>query len=512
MVYIMEGSQMTAFHQIRYGVCIAALFSGTGAMADVTAQQVWDDWQANLGIYGNDSVTVGSEELSGGVLTVTDLVINSDDGATALTATLASLVFTENGDGTVSVTMSDEYPFSATTTPEFGPAQEITGALRQAGMTITVSGTPEEMTYDISADRYAVQVDELTEDGTPVINELLFALNDMAGQYVTTPGDPRQVDYALGAASLDILLDIANPAEDMVLTVSGKIENLQTDAALAMPADAATIEPEQMLAAGLGLAGGYTYDAANYIFSMTQYGAATNGTASAGAGELTLSMDAGSFGFTSSVTGVELNIMGDMMPFPVTVSLAEYGFGLLMPLAKSDTPEDFAALVNLSGLTVNDEIWSILDQGAVLPRDPITAIVDLSGKANLFYDILDPAQADAMAMADVPGELHELTLNALALEVGGASVTGEGGFTFDNSDMMTIPGFPRPEGEVNLEINGLNGLLDKLVQMGLIPEDQLMMPRMMLGMFATTVGPDQLTSKIEVNEEGHIIANGQRIQ
>ena len=484
-------------------------------MADVTAQQVWDDWQANLGLYGNDSVTVGSQSLVGGVLTVTDLAINSDDGSTALSATLASLVFTENGDGTVSVTMSDEYPFTATTTPEFGPAQEITGALRSTGMAITVEGTPEEMFYAISADRYAVHVDNVSEDGTVIVNDMLFAFNDLMGQYRTATRDDgkRLVEYNVGSGSLDVLLDVDNPDEDTVLTLSGKIEGLRTNAIVVMPADAAVIEPEQMFAAGLEIAGGYDYEAANYMFSMTQFGDTTNGTASVpSGGELTVSMDADQVGFDSKVNGVEVNVSGDMMPFPITVSLAEYGFGILMPLSKSDTPEDFAALVNLSGLSVNDEIWSMLDPGAVLPRDPITAIIDLSGKARLFYDILDPAQADAMAMADVPGALDAITLNAFALEAGGASITGEGGFTLDNTDMTTIPGFPRPQGEVNLAINGLNGLLDKLVQMGLLPEDQAMMPRMMMGMFATTVGPDQLTSKIEINAEGHILANGQRIQ
>jgi hypothetical protein len=51
-----------------------------------------------------------------------------------------------------------------------------------------------------------------------------------------------------------------------------------------------------------------------------------------------------------------------------------------------------------------------------------------------------------------------------------------------------------------------------LIQMGLIPEDQAMMPRMMLGMFATPVGDDMLTSTIEVNAEGHVLANGQRLR
>jgi hypothetical protein len=67
---------------------------------------------------------------------------------------------------------------------------------------------------------------------------------------------------------------------------------------------------------------------------------------------------------------------------------------------------------------------------------------------------------------------------------------------------------PRPG---KLYINGINGLVDKLIQMGLIPEDQAMMPRMMLGMFATPVGDDMLTSTIEVNAE-YVLANGQRLR
>jgi hypothetical protein len=49
--------------------------------------------------------------------------------------------------------------------------------------------------------------------------------------------------------------------------------------------------------------------------------------------------------------------------------------------------------------------------------------------------------------------------------------------------------------------------------MGLVPEDQAMAARMMLGLFARPGdGPDTLTSKIEVKGDGAILANGQRLQ
>ena len=41
---------------------------------------------------------------------------------------------------------------------------------------------------------------------------------------------------------------------------------------------------------------------------------------------------------------------------------------------------------------------------------------------------------------------------------------------------------------------------------------RLRLGRMMMGMFARSVGDDELSSKIEINDQGHVIANGQRIQ
>ena len=79
--------------------------------------------------------------------------------------------------------------------------------------------------------------------------------------------------------------------------------------------------------------------------------------------------------------------------------------------------------------------------------------------------------------------------------------------TFDNSS-----GTPKPLGAVDMQLVGGNALIDKLVGMGLVPEDQAMGARMMMGLFAVPTGEDQLTSKIEFKEDGGVYANGQRIQ
>lgn len=60
---------------------------------------------------------------------------------------------------------------------------------------------------------------------------------------------------------------------------------------------------------------------------------------------------------------------------------------------------------------------------------------------------------------------------------------------------------------------GPNGLIDKLIAMGLLSQQDAMGARMMLGMF-TVAGsePDTMTSTIEVDADGHLLANGQRIR
>ena len=58
----------------------------------------------------------------------------------------------------------------------------------------------------------------------------------------------------------------------------------------------------------------------------------------------------------------------------------------------------------------------------------------------------------------------------------------------------------------------MQALLEKLIQMGFVSEDDAMGARMMMGMLAVPAGEDTLTSKIAINDEGHISANGQRLK
>jgi hypothetical protein len=191
--------------------------------------------------------------------------------------------------------------------------------------------------------------------------------------------------------------------------------------------------------------------------------------------------------------------------------MADSGFRLAMPLSKSDAIQGVELALKLGDFTMADMLWGLFDPTGQLPRDPATIELDLTGQVKLTQDLMDEKAMAKLGDA-APGELHAATINTLTVRAAGAELTGNGAFTFDNTDLVSFDGLPRPQGSVNLKLVGGNTLLDKLVAMGFVPEDQAMGARMMMGLLAVPEGEDTLTSVIEVNEQGHLLANGQRLK
>ncbi|MCV6591878.1 MAG: DUF2125 domain-containing protein, partial [Silicimonas sp.] len=199
---------------------------------------------------------------------------------------------------------------------------------------------------------------------------------------------------------------------------------------------------------------------------------------------------------------------GSAIPLPpMTFKMDEQSGRLKMPVVPGEAKQDFALVMALKGLEIDPFVWSMIDPGGQLPRDAATLVIDTAGEVILTEDIFDPEYAESAPSAP-PGSIEALDVNEIRLSVAGAELTGDGALTFNNA-----MGIPMPIGAVNMMLKGGNGLLDKLVAMGLIPEEQAMGARMMTGMFARPGdGPDTLVSTIEMKEDGSILANGQRIK
>ncbi|MEM9784878.1 MAG: DUF2125 domain-containing protein [Pseudomonadota bacterium] len=494
---------------LRGAVCLAALIAGGAAQADVTAAQVWDDWKSQMTLYGEDGVSIGAEETSGDTVIVRDLAISFDDPEISFTAALGDLTFEEQGDGTVRVTMGESYPMSLT-----GADGVVVNLLvSQEALEMIVSGDPGAMNYAITADSYTIALDEIVDGDVTFTGDAQIVANDLTSTYATTGDELRNIDYDATLASLDMLVDIQIPGGNgEYITGGGKIENMAMNGNMSLPMDADFEDPDSMMVDGFAFAGGYTIDNAAYIFDINAEGDQASGSVSLGATNLSAEVSNEIVAYDTSTTDVSASITASEFPFPIEVGLSEYGVAFEMPMAKSDTPSDFGISFDFIDLTLNDMVWNLFDPGSVLPRDPATIQFALAGLAKPLFDFMDPSQQAEIDASEIPFELAELNLETLRIAAAGALVTGTGAFTFDNSDMQSFAPLPKPEGDVVVEISGLNRLIDNLISMGIVSQEDAMGPRMMMGMFARSTGDDRVETKLEVTEDGRVLANGQQIR
>ena len=502
--------------------CIAALLTATGAMADVTAGDIWADTLEAMEGYGENSLTYSIDDSTAGTIIINDLKMDLDMAAMVeasagesadvdmevarMQADLGQIVFEEQGDGTVKIAFTETVPIRLI--GEDGQLMSMTAT--QRNLVVYASGEPERTNYTLSADSYGLTIDDINDPEFDGQLDVRISANGVIGNYVLTDGAAMGVEYNVDIQSMDFLMDVNDPSTDTVVLFSGKLNDMSTTANMTIPEGESLGSPTLMMADGFAMDAGYGFGSGQILFDVTDAGEIVQGSASMGAGEVDVAMTDGGVRYGGSTKDLNVDVNAPDLPFPVNVQLAEYGFGLSMPMATSEEPQDLGLLINLQELSVNDEIWMMADPMGALPHDPVTITVDLLGKAKLFVDLMDVEQM--ARLNGVPGELYSMDLRNLTVKAAGAEITGDGAFTFDNTDLESFDGLPKPTGEVTVNINGANKLIDTLVSMGLLPEDQAMMGRMMMGMFARTVGDDQLTSTLEINDQGHILANGQRIQ
>lgn len=495
----------TAF--LRTAVSTAALLSAPAAFADVTAEQVWENWKENLALYGEDGVSVGSETVGSGTVSVTDLTLTLDDDESIIVSNLGALEFTENGDGTVTVTMHDSYPI---TIEEAGDNTLVELVVNQAGLAITVSGEPDAMNYDVAADSYEIALGQITSD-EPVEAEAFMRINDVTGSYQTDTNTGMNTTFGFAASSIDFLLDAKEPAEEGYVVFSGQMGSVTSTGEIDLPEGADMDDPETF-ANDFAFRGETTAESMAVLFDVDIDGDVGNGSVQAGKFVVGGDMNPETLDYVFSLADAAVNMEVPDLPFPFAMSFSLLENTLAMPTGAADEPAAFGYRFALADFSISDEIWAMGDPAGALPRDPATIIFDISGMAKLFFDLFDPEQQEALELADVPGEINSLDVNNIQVTAVGAEVKADGAFTFDNTDLDTFDGFPRPQGELNVGITGANALIDTLIGMGLLPQEQATMGRMMMGMFTQPAGDDALTSKIEINEQGHVLANGQRIQ
>lgn len=495
---------------------LSVLMTGSAAFADISAQAVWDDWKAYMTGFGY--TVEGNEAASGGALTVTDMAMSLDipDEDATVSVTLPEMTFVENGDGTVAVQVPAVMPIKVVVDGPGDEDADIAVDYVTDGFSMVVSGDASDMLYTYSANEMRVELKSLIVEGETIdIGAAMMSMADLAGSTAMKVGNLRMTEQKMSSGGVTYALDFKDPeGGDGHFKMNGKFDSMSFEGAGSFPMNMDPDDMAAMLKAGFGFTGGFEYTGGSSSVDFQEYGDTMQASSSSDSGALQVAMDENHLAYAGTASNMKMNMAGGDIPFPVELAMQDSAFNLKMPISKSETAKEFALGITMGDFTMSDMIWGMFDPAGQLPRDPATVALDLTGKAKLNFDLMDPAQMEAVDRGEMmPGELNELKLNGLTVRVAGAELTGNGDFTFDNSDLSTFEGIPAPDGAVNLKLTGGNGLLDKLVAMGLLPEEQAMGARMMMGLFAVPgEGEDSLTSKIEVKPDGQILANGQRLK
>jgi hypothetical protein len=493
------------------------IFLANSAVADVTAQDIWSDWQAYMAGFGY-SVNA-TETMSGRTLEITDFKLTvpiPEDGG-AFGVTMDRIDFVEKDDGTVELVFPERMPLSfAAQGPDGTP---LSGAVEYTmqNMVMQASGDPSKITYNYTADQIGLTLKELIIQGEAVPSdelEVTIGSKDLSGQSIMEPGALRKISQTVMVSETDYIFKYAAPNGEDGFALTGAMAALNFKSDTLIPA---ILDPEDMVAMlsnGFTLDGTFGYSGSKTGFSFTESGDTLEGSSSAETAEIAIRMNKDLLEYSGASTGVNFNVAGQEIPFPIVAGLGKIAFNMMIPIAKSDDPSDFALGLTFADFVTSDALWSMVDPGTALPRDPATISFDLVGKAKMLIDFFDPKQMEALEKGDVmPAELNAITLRNLVVSAAGAELTGTGAATFDNTDLTSFNGFPKPTGGIDLKLVGGNGLMDGLVKMGLLPQEQAMGARMMMGLFTRPgEGEDTLTTKVEINEQGHILANGQRLK
>ena len=494
---------------------LVLIMSSAASFADVTPEDVWQAWQDGAAAMGQ-KVTADSATRDGDALVVKGVKI-AMDGTTGGTAAFDTISFKDNGDGTVGIVLPDSYPVTVVA-PEKGSdtgKTDLTINVAMPGATITASGTPDALSYKTDAPEVTIALGDIKPaDGSKVDATAELKLTGVTGTYLVEGAESgKKLTEDFAAKSFDLKVKGTDPKTQSAFDMSASIADFGGKVAIdGMPGGTIT-DLNAALKAGFAVDGGFKYGATSFDINANDAGKPTKVAGSLGGGDLAITMDASKLHYASGSKAVSLTINSPDIPVPdLTVGLGEAAFDLLMPVAKSDSSADFALLTKIVDLKVSDAIWGMIDPTAALPHDPATLIIDTKGTATMTKDIMAEANAVEGGNDAPPGMLNSLNLNQFDLKIAGAEVTGNGAFTFDNSDMTTFSGVPAPTGKIDIKATGVNALIDTLVKMGLLPQDQVMQGRMMLAMFAnTSTTADEITSTLEFKDK-HFFANGQQLQ
>ncbi len=496
---------------------LAALSCLPGAaLADVTADDVLTNMMAPARALGFEIAMPQARE--GRVVTVArqemTYVLPMGTGVARMVS--SGMTLTEEDDGTVAMVYSDPLEMRLEVTmADRGEVFAATMTYDADGMQTRASGVPGQVAYESAVRDARIALTDLDIPGETGFEMSLEGTMTGTSRYEITEGELVRMTLSSTSERMQFdsrMRDAQGSVSDSGQTMTGGTTEME----MAVPAGGVDLmNLDDALRAGLSVVVRSAGMQVEGLSVAQTLGTEVRQTSSyvMERNDLTLDADGLTLDAVYADAAFEM-LMPETMPFALAGGAARSVMRARLPVVRTDGAVPVELRLTLEDMTLADGIWSLFDPEGQLPRDPMSLVLDMSGEAALARDPLDIMAMMQVGLAEDPlGTVEALRLNDFLLRAAGAEVTGQGAVEIDNDDYETFPGMPAPTGSLDLRVTGANGLLDTLVGMGLLPEEQAMGARMMLGMIGRPgEGEDVITSTIEITGDGQILANGQRLR
>jgi len=445
----------------------------------------------------DDGATVSYDERiigADGSVEYTDLVITAPDGEFALS--LDWLKGVPSGSN-VTFTVADFIEVS-------GIAEGVAFSfeIRSSGLVLATNGllreaiSTEDITVTFSADEFIV---DGSDPDNAVLRKVFMDVGTIDFDLLVSTQD-MFVKGAFDAEKFDVAYDYT--FDDQTQMADQTTESVSMSFEFDIPSD-----EEDALGYLDGSKSGIftaTSGASKFVNTMDADGIVLEMDGTSGSGDFLLEINDGTIVYDVNAEGFDMIVTPGLgMPFPpVEVAMGEASMKIIVPAGAVEVPAEMVIDILFSDLVVGEGLWSMIDPGKTISRDPAQLDIDIEALVQI-----DAMAAVAGANPTEAATIHSLDINQILLSVAGASLQIDGAATFDNSGLI-----PMPLGAVNIDLKGISTLANQLVALGLLDQMQAGMAMGMMMAFGQPGSEaDQFISEITFSEDG-ILANGQPIR
>jgi hypothetical protein len=485
------------------------------AKAELSTREVWDNLKKLLETGGYQ--VIGQEVSVGSDLSIKNVQIFFEvDNQTNIIFDIKSMNLSRNSDGFIYVSLPEEIYVQYLNEDEFGYETEANILVRARELEFKVSGTLSEVLYELTASSAGFVLVELLNNGVPASDfsaQMEFVLTDINSKITSTGGSTIEVKSLLSASGASIKGGVSLLSIPLEVNFQYVMDQFKSSSVSSEPKVSLDEDLEQALAKGFSATSNFNFDTSEMSLNATTPGGPLSILFATGPSSLTTTISQSGFSVQSDNEKSLFNLSLPSNGSDFELDFQEFSTSLNIPLLAKSGEQDFGMSLKLSGLNFSDAVWDLFDAGNLMPNDPASIEFSLEGSTILDEGLTREAIIENQNLGPLEfGKILRFKLKEFLLSALGISVEANGNFEFDNSDLETFQGIPRPMGTASLQIKGSNTFIDRLEDMQVFPSETIMGARMMLALIMRASGDDILSSEFEIDEKGKIYANGQRLR